>query len=66
MSNVPFHYQELYELGPDDTEYRLLTREHVAVKTWDGHDMLCVEPEALTLLCAQAFHDINFFLRPRT
>ncbi len=26
--------------------------------------MLCVEPAALTLLAAQAFHDINFFLRP--
>jgi fumarate hydratase class I len=26
--------------------------------------MVCVAPEALTLLASQAFHDINFFLRP--
>ena len=48
----------------DSTEYRRLTKEHVAVKSCDGHEMLCVEPAALTLLAAQAFHDINFFLRP--
>ena len=64
MTTNPFHYQALFEFGPDDTEYRLLTREHVAMKTWEGHDVLCVAPEALTLLSAQAFHDINFFLRP--
>ncbi len=64
MSTTPFHYQKLFELGPDDTEYRLLTREHVQSKSWEGVEVLCVEPEALTLLAAQAFHDINFYLRP--
>jgi fumarate hydratase class I len=49
---------------PFDAEYRLLTKEHVEVKSWEGHDVLCVKPKALTLLAAQAFHDINFFLRP--
>jgi len=29
-----------------------------------GEEMLVVAPEALTLLANQAFHDINFFLRP--
>ena len=33
MADIPFYYQELFELGPDDTAYRLLTKEHVAVKT---------------------------------
>ena len=65
MANSPFHYQELFELGVDDTEYRLLTKEHVSVKNFSGREMLCVEPEALTLLANQAFHDINFFLRPK-
>ncbi|MHB8969353.1 MAG: fumarate hydratase [Pirellulaceae bacterium] len=64
MSTPPFHFQKLFELAPDNTEYRRLTQEHVAVKLWEGHDMLCVAPAALTLLAAQAFHDINFFLRP--
>ena len=65
MPTAPFHYQELFELGPDDTNYRLLTKEHVSVKSFNGQDVLCVEPEALTLLSSQAFHDINFFLRPK-
>ncbi len=65
MPTAPFHYQEMFELGADDAEYRLLTKEHVSVKPFNGQEMLCIEPEALTLLCSQAFHDINFFLRPK-
>ena len=65
MATPDFHYQELLELGDDDTQYRLLTKEHVSVKEFDGKPVLCVEPEALTLLANQAFHDINFFLRPK-
>lgn len=65
MPTPPFHFQDLFEISGDDTEYRLLTKEHVSVRSFDGHDMLCVEPEALTLLASQAFHDINFFLRPK-
>ncbi len=61
----PFAYQDLFELAADDTAYRLLTKEHVSVQTCGGHDVLCVQPEALTLLANQAFHDINFFLRPK-
>ena len=64
MSTMPFHYQKLFELGSDQTQYRLLTKELVQVKTWEGRNILCVEPDALTLLAAQAFHDINFYLRP--
>lgn len=64
MSTPKFHFQELLELGPDTTSYRRLTADHVSVKSFAGQDVLCVEPDALTLLSAQAFHDINFFLRP--
>ncbi|TWU41384.1 Fumarate hydratase class I, anaerobic [Novipirellula aureliae] len=64
MSNPEFVYQELFEFSADKTEYRKLTSEHVSVKEFDGKSMLCLEPEALTLLSQQAFHDINFFLRP--
>ncbi len=64
MSTPPFIFQESFELGADDAEYRLLTREFVSVKQFEGREVLCVEPEALTLLANQAFHDINFFLRP--
>ncbi|MGE0759594.1 MAG: fumarate hydratase [Pirellulaceae bacterium] len=64
MSSPAFHYQELFDLGADETQYRLLTKEHVRVDRFAGRDVLCVDPAALTLLSSQAFHDINFFLRP--
>ncbi|MBL8819144.1 MAG: fumarate hydratase [Planctomyces sp.] len=64
MPTQPFVYQEMFELGQDETQYRLLTREHVGTAVFQGRNVLTVEPEALTLLSAQAFHDINFFLRP--
>jgi fumarate hydratase, class I len=65
MANRPFHHQELFELTPDETEYSLLTRDHVSVSSFEGREMLVVNPAALTLLASQAFHDINFFLRPK-
>jgi hypothetical protein len=65
MPTPPFYYQELLELGTDDTEYRLLTKDHVSVHKFGDKEMLVVDPEALTLLANQAFHDINFFLRPK-
>ncbi|MBL9132477.1 MAG: fumarate hydratase, partial [Verrucomicrobiaceae bacterium] len=65
MPTPAFHYQELLELGTDDTEYRLLTKDHVRVEKLGDKEMLVVDPEALTLLANQAFHDINFFLRPK-
>ncbi len=64
MPTAPFHYEPLFDTGSDDTQYRLLTKDYVSVKSFDGQDVLCVDPQALTLLSSQAFHDINFFLRP--
>ena len=64
MSIAEFQYQPLFDVQQDPTEYRLLTAEHVSVDTVRGEEVLCVEPAALTMLAAEAFHDINFFLRP--
>lgn len=64
MSNKSFYYQNPFPLSHDDTEYYLLSREHVSVAQFDGQDMLKVEPEALMLLAQQAFHDAAFMLRP--
>ncbi len=64
MPTAPFHYEPLFDPGTDDTQYRLLTSDHVSRKSFNGQDVLCVDPQALTLLSSQAFHDINFFLRP--
>jgi fumarate hydratase class I len=60
-----FYYQDMFDSAEDDTEYDLLTKEHISVKEFAGREVLCVEPTALTLLANQAFHDINFFLRPK-
>ncbi|HDT4051417.1 TPA: class I fumarate hydratase [Enterobacter bugandensis] len=64
MSNKPFIYQNPFPLSHDDTEYYLLTNEHVSIAEFDGQEVLKVEPEALTLLAQQAFHDAAFMLRP--
>ena len=64
MPNTPFEYEPMFDLGTDDTQYRLLTSDHVSVQPFNGSEVLCIEPELLTLLSSQAFHDINFFLRP--
>ena len=41
-------------IGTDDTEYRLLTKEHVSVQNFGDKEVLVVNPEALTLLANQA------------
>ncbi|MEE3663993.1 class I fumarate hydratase FumA [Brenneria sp. g21c3] len=64
MSTKPFYYQDLFPLSKDDTEYRLLSSDFVSVTQFEGQDILKIEPEALTLLAQQAFHDASFFLRP--
>ena len=59
-----FAYQPPFPLGEDRTRYRLLTKDHVAVASFDGREVLKVAPEALTLIAREAFHDVAFFLRP--
>ena len=60
-----FHYQEPFPVGPDKTQYRLLTKEFVSVSEFEGKPILKVDPAGLTLLANQAFHDINFYLRTK-
>lgn len=63
MATKPFKYQEMFPLGPDKTEYYLLTSDYVKVENWNGHEMLVVDPEALHVLTRQATHDNAFMLR---
>ena len=59
------HYHEIFPLAPDtQTPYRLLTADHVATTRVEGHTVLKVEPQALTLLAAQALRDTSHLLRP--
>jgi fumarate hydratase class I len=58
-----FQYKELYPHQKDATEYRLLTKDFVSVEKAFGQNFLKIQPEALTLLAREAFHDISFYLR---
>ncbi|WP_026923162.1 fumarate hydratase [Glycomyces arizonensis] len=59
-----FKYTDLLPIGPDTTEYRLLTKDGVGVTEAAGRRFLTVEPQVLTELAAEAIHDISHYLRP--
>jgi fumarate hydratase, class I len=59
-----FHFQEMFPLGPEDVPYRCLTTDHVASGSFAGETVVTVAPDALTLLAAEAFHDVSHLLRP--
>lgn len=64
MANkVEFKYSPMFQVGKDNTEYRLLTKEGVSTAQFEGREILKVSKEALTLLAQQAFHDCEFMLR---
>ena len=64
MATTPaFKYAPMFQLGEDNTEYRLLSKEGISLASFEGHDIVKVSPEALTLLAQQAFHDVEFMLR---
>lgn len=64
MAVPPFHYQDPFPVGKDQTEYYQLTKEHVSVSEFEGKEVLKVSKEGLTLLAKTAMHDIAYFLRP--
>lgn len=59
MSKKEFIYQAPFPMGEDKTEYYLLTSDYVSVSEFNGESILNVEPQALTLLAQQAFHDAS-------
>ena len=64
MAQTPeFKYAPMFQLGKDETEYYLLTKDHVSVSEFEGKPMLKVAPEGLTTLIRHAFRDVAFMLR---
>ncbi|MDH5195710.1 MAG: fumarate hydratase [Gemmatimonadota bacterium] len=57
-------WQDPFPLAKDDTPYRKLDGDHMAVGRFDGHDILKVNPEALVLLARTAMRDVSFLMRP--
>ena len=58
-----FSYQDLLPLGPDKTEYRLISNEGVSTFTADGRQFLKVSKDAISNLTQVAIHDISHYLR---
>ncbi len=58
-----FNYEDLLPIGPDETEYRLVTTKGVSTFTAQGMEFLQVSPEAITTLTSEAIHDISHYLR---
>jgi len=62
---VEFKYAPMFQLGKDETEYYKIpgSEKYVSVGNFEGHEMLKVEKEALTILANTAFRDVSFLLR---
>lgn len=59
-----FSYHKPFPLGPDKTEYRLISTEGIEVTEFEGKEILKVSSEAITRLSNEAIKDISFMLRP--
>ena len=60
-----FAYTDLLPLGPDTTDYRLLTADGISTRRRSfGREFLEVDPEVLTLVAREGMRDIAHLLRP--
>ena len=41
---MEFKYAPMFQLGKDETEYYLLTKDYVSVSEFEGHEILKVQP----------------------
>ncbi|MCA1672975.1 MAG: fumarate hydratase, partial [Actinobacteria bacterium] len=64
MTGTEFTPVDLLPLGPDHTDYRLISPEGVRTVHGAGRTFLEVDPQALTLLARAAITDIQHLLRP--
>ena len=60
-----YEYTPFIQHGTDETEYRLLSKDHVRVEMFNGKEMLIVDQKAIELLTYEAFTDVNFYLRKK-
>jgi fumarate hydratase class I len=65
MATKPFVYQNPYPLGKDTTRYRKVSgsTKYVSVASFEGHEIVKVDPEALTIVATEAMRDASFLLR---
>ena len=60
-----FKYEPMFQLGEDKTEYYKIpgSEQYVSTSEFEGHRILKVSPDALTLMSNTAFRDVSFMLR---
>ena len=58
------NYSEMFPLANDPTPYRKISDDFVSATPFAGGEMVTIDPQALTLLTENAFHDISHYLRP--
>ena len=63
MDFMEFHYEPMFQLGKDVTEYYLLTKDFVSVSEFEGKPILKIEKEGLARMANAAFRDVSFLLR---
>ena len=61
---MSYNYKKPFQIQKDDTQYRLLTKNHVTTSIFNEKEVLIVQDEGLQLLANQAMEDVNFLLRP--
>ena len=58
-----FRHQAIFEHQGDLTDYRKLTDEYVSTGSFEGLEILKVQPQALTLMARVAMDDVSHLLR---
>ena len=58
-----YQYEAIFQLGEDQTVYRKLTSDHVRIRSFEGRQVLQVDPESLQLVAREALKDVSFLLR---
>ena len=61
---MSFVYQPIFELGEDETPYRLITTDGISTVDAGGRDLLRIEPDVLRQLTFAAIRDISHLFRP--
>ena len=59
-----YEHHSMFVLGEDATPYRHLSSDYVSTASFNGTEILRVDPRALTLLADQAVRECSHLLRP--
>ena len=60
---MSYTYSPMFQLGKDNTSYKLLATDHIKTHSFKGREFLEISPEALQLIAREAMKDVSFYLR---